>query len=240
MGAPLEIRESIAARARQFPIICTSTGEDQYARRSHQRSSMPEFMHPSALPFAGCVRDKRVAAERRSGISPASSFRTAAATGMRQVLKTAAESSRRSGAPAFGGNSSIQVMIGDERFEARLEDALAPSTCARFRSLLPCSQRLVHARSIGDACWIGVRGLELGVGLENATCDPQPGQFIYYPGAEGEAVILLAYGSVSFPGNRSHFAGNAFLTIVGGLDRLGRLGREVAGRGCRFVTFGSR
>jgi hypothetical protein len=133
--------------------------------------------------------------------------------------------------------STITVMIGDEPFRARFQDDRAPNTCARFRALLPWSERLVHARWSGEACWIPLGDFELGVGYENPTSRPRPGELVFYPGGKSETEILLAYGSVSFSSKAGELAGNPFLTIVEKLDRLAEIGREVLWGGTRSIAF---
>jgi hypothetical protein len=133
--------------------------------------------------------------------------------------------------------SAITVIIGDEPFAARLQDELAPETCARFRALLPWSERLVHARWSGEGCWIPLADLALGVGYENATSHPRPGELLFYPGGKSETEILLAYGSVRFGSKAGQLAGNPFLTIVEKLDRLAEIGREILWGGARRITF---
>jgi hypothetical protein len=66
------------------------------------------------------------------------------------------------------------------------------------RAWLPYQERLIHVRWSGEACWIPLGDLDLGVGYENATSYPAPGQLLLYPGGVSETEILLAYGSVRF------------------------------------------
>lgn len=132
---------------------------------------------------------------------------------------------------------TITVMIGDERFEARLQDELAPNTCARFRTLLPWSETIIHVRWSGEGCWIPLGNLELGVDHENATSHPRPGEFIFYPGGKSETEILLAYGGVRFASKAGQLAGNPFLIVLEKLDRLAEVGREVLWGGAREITF---
>jgi hypothetical protein len=65
----------------------------------------------------------------------------------------------------------------------------------------------------------------LDVPWENATSYPAPGQVILYPGGFSETEFLLAYGAVRFASKLGQLAGNHFLTIIDGLDRLPDLGR---------------
>lgn len=133
--------------------------------------------------------------------------------------------------------STIMVTIGQERFDAHLQDQLAPKTCARFRELLPWSQKIIHVRWSGEGCWIPLGGFELGVGYENPTSHPLPGEFIFYPGGKSETEVLLAYGGVSFGSKVGQLAGNPFLKIVKKLDRLEEIGRNILWFGAQEITF---
>ena len=74
----------------------------------------------------------------------------------------------------------ITITAGPFAFRARFEDALAPKTCARFRQLLPYEERIIHVRWSGEACWIPLGELDLGLGYENHTSFPAPGQVLLY------------------------------------------------------------
>ena len=81
-------------------------------------------------------------------------------------------------------------------------------------------RRDVHVRWSGEACWIPLGDLDLGVPYENHTSYPAPGQIILYPGGISETEILLAYGGVRFASKVGQLAGNHFLTITSGLENL--------------------
>ena len=76
-----------------------------------------------------------------------------------------------------------------------------------------------------------------GVGFENATSYPSPGQILLYPGGVSETEILIAYGAVHFASKAGTLAGNHFLTIGSGLDTLARLGRSTLWEGAQDVSF---
>ncbi|MDP3416194.1 DUF3830 family protein [Falsiroseomonas sp.] len=133
--------------------------------------------------------------------------------------------------------ADIEIEIAGEIFQARFEDAEAPKTCARFRELLPFSDRIIHVRWSGEACWIPMGDRDLGIGHENATSHPAPGHVIVYPGGVSETEILIAYGPCCFSSKAGQLAGNHFLTITGGLDRLARIGRSVLWDGAKNITF---
>jgi hypothetical protein len=92
----------------------------------------------------------------------------------------------------------LEIAAGEFRLGARLEEEAAPRTVAAFRRLLPLDSRIIHARWSGEACWIPFGELDVGLGSENATCYPAPGQLLFYPGGVSETEILFPYGSTSF------------------------------------------
>ena len=58
---------------------------------------------------------------------------------------------------------------------------------------------------------------------------------IVYPGGISETEILLAYGGVRFASKVGQLAGNHFVTITSGIDRLYELGRAVLYEGAKTV-----
>jgi hypothetical protein len=134
--------------------------------------------------------------------------------------------------------SDLQITAGGFTFGARFEEHAAPATCAKFRSLLPYRERIIHVRWSGEACWIPLGALDLGLGYENHTSFPAPGQIILYPGGISETEILLAYGGVCFASKVGQLAGNHFLTITEGLENLAALGRQVLWEGAKEIIFG--
>jgi len=131
----------------------------------------------------------------------------------------------------------IRIDAGPYTYEARLEEASAPRTVARFLGLLPYRERIIHVRWSGEACWIPMGDLDVGLGYENATSHPAPGEIILYPGGGSETEILLAYGAVSFASKAGPLAGNHFLTIVRGNETLRDLGRLALWKGAQDITF---
>ena len=131
----------------------------------------------------------------------------------------------------------LQVTAGPYRFRARLEEAAAPKTCARFLALLPYAERAIHVRWSGEACWIPLGELDLGLGFENHTSYPAPGQFLLYPGGISETEILLAYGGVRFASKMGQLAGNHFLTVTEGHEDLAALGKLALWHGAQPIRF---
>jgi Protein of unknown function (DUF3830) len=133
--------------------------------------------------------------------------------------------------------ADIRITAGPFAFTARFEHAAAPRTCAKFASMLPYRERLIHVRWSGEACWIPLGDLDLDLGYENATSYPAPGQLLLHPGGVSETEILLAYGSARFASKVGQLAGNHFLTIVAGTEHLPELGRLALWRGAQPIEF---
>ncbi len=131
----------------------------------------------------------------------------------------------------------IDIDAGPFRFRARLEEALAPKTCAKFLTLLPYSERIIHVRWSGEGCWIPLGDLDLGLGYENHTSYPAPGHFLLYPGGISETEILLGYGGVRFACKMGQLAGNHFLTVIEGNENLTALGRMTLWEGAQPIRF---
>jgi hypothetical protein len=133
--------------------------------------------------------------------------------------------------------SDVRITVGPFAFRARFERGMAPRTCDKFAGMLPYRERLIHVRWSGEACWIPLGDLDLGLGYENATSYPAPGHLLLYPGGVSETEILLAYGSVRFASKVGQLAGNHFLTIVAGAEHLAELGRLALWQGAQPIAF---
>ena len=120
-------------------------------------------------------------------------------------------------------------------FDARFEIDLAPETCEIFRTLLPYENKVIHVRWSGEAVWIPLGDRNLGIPKENQTSYPAPGHMIVYPGGLSECEILLAYGGVHFASKVGQLAGNHFITITSGIDKLAELGRNVLWQGAKTI-----
>lgn len=134
-------------------------------------------------------------------------------------------------------SSQIRITVGQLVFVARLEEELAPATCAAFRKLLPYRQKIIQARWSGEAAWIPLGDFQFGVVYENATSYPSRGDILLYPGGYSETEILFPYGNCSFASRMGQLAGNHFLTVVEGGDRFAELGRKVQWEGAQDIVF---
>jgi hypothetical protein len=131
----------------------------------------------------------------------------------------------------------LRITVGPFTYTARMEDMDAPLTCAAFSKLLPFRNKLVHARWSGEATWIPLGNFSWGVGYENHTSYPAPGEILLYPGGLSETEILFPYGGARFASKVGQLAGNHFLTVVQGREQLREMGRLVLWEGAQDIVF---
>ena len=131
----------------------------------------------------------------------------------------------------------LEINAGGFAFAARFEDEAAPETVAAFRRMLPLDSKIIHVRWSGEGGWIPMGDLDVGIGPENATSYPSPGELIFYPGGVSETELLLAYGYVAFASKAGALAGNHFATIVSGNENLRELGRRMLWDGAQDISF---
>lgn len=133
--------------------------------------------------------------------------------------------------------TKLIVTAGPYRFDAKLELEAAPKTCAAFLRHMPFVSKIVHVRWSGEGVWMPLGELDFGVGYENHTSYPAPGQIILYPGGISETEILLAYGGVHFASKMGQLAGNHFITLTSGLENIYPLGRKTLWEGAQDIKF---
>jgi hypothetical protein len=137
--------------------------------------------------------------------------------------------------------SDLAITVGkDLRFVARLERERAPHTCAAFEAALPFHGKIIQTRWSGESAWIPLGNRNFGVGFENHTSYPSPGEILLYPGGYSETEILFPYGHTMFASKMGQLAGNHFLTVVEGNDQLRELGRRVLWEGAQDIVFERR
>jgi hypothetical protein len=132
--------------------------------------------------------------------------------------------------------SDLLITAGPCTFTARLEREKAPLTCAAFLRLLPFKENLLHVRWSGESTWVPLGDLRVDLAPENATTYPLPGEILLYPGGVSETEILIPYGRTQFGSKAGLLAGNHFLTIVSGAERLPELGRLALWEGAQPIT----
>ena len=131
----------------------------------------------------------------------------------------------------------IEIESAGLRFVARFEEDDAPKTVAAFRGILPFDDRIIHCRWSGESNWIPWGDRELGIGPENATSYPAPGQLLLYPGGISETELLFPYGHCCFASKAGQLAGNHFATLVEGHEHLPELGRLTLWEGAQPISF---
>ena len=131
--------------------------------------------------------------------------------------------------------TSLKVTIAGTRIDGFEEKA--SKRCAAFKGRLPFEISVVHVRWSGEAVWIPLGDYDFGVGYENHTSYPAPGQILLYPGGISETEILLAYGGVRFASKLGQLAGNHFITLTSGLDNLPEIGRLALWQGAQSIRF---
>ena len=131
---------------------------------------------------------------------------------------------------------TLRVTIAGEVFQGELNPD-APRTVAAFIELLPYTQKLIHVRWSGEACWIPMGELKLGVGFENHTSHPSAGDVLFYPGGYSETELLIAYVACSFASRMGPLAGNHFMTLLDARERLRAIGQRVLWNGAVDVRF---
>lgn len=108
-----------------------------------------------------------------------------------------------------------------------------------FESQLPFANKVIHARWSGEAVWIPLGDLATGLPQENHTNHPSRGDILFYPGGTSEAETLLVYGSAQFASKMGNIAGNHFLTMTTGHDKLQAFGTKVLWQGAQDIVFTS-
>ena len=134
----------------------------------------------------------------------------------------------------------LTISVGPFKFIGRLEAEAASATCEVFETWLPFESRVIHSRWSGGAVWIPLDDEETSLAFENHTSHPSAGEILLYPGGYTGAEILFAYDGASFSSKMGPLAGNHFLTIVSGRERLAEMGEFVLWRGAQEIVFRSR
>ena len=193
-----------------------------------------------AAPGAGILLDTREQIESQANL-----IRAVAVDTQTMPLGERDEDDRRGAADARATGSRpgsvtramLEIVAAGFTFRARWEEADAPATVAAFRAILPFEDRIIHCRWSGESNWIPWGDRELGIGAENATCYPAPGQLLLYPGGVSETELLFPYGHCAFGSKAGALAGNHFATVVEGLEQLPALGRLTLWEGAQAISF---
>ena len=131
----------------------------------------------------------------------------------------------------------LKITAGPYAFVARTEQDAAPKTCAAFLERLPFRDKIIHVRWSGESAWIPLGAFDFGLGFENATSYPAPGQILLYPGGYSETEILFPYGSCCFASKMGQLASNHFLTVIEGNEHLAAIGEMCLWEGAQDILF---
>lgn len=131
---------------------------------------------------------------------------------------------------------SLRIQIGTHTLKARLETEKAPLTCQALRRILPLRAKLIQARWSGEAGWIPLGDVRLGIDSENHTSYPAPGEILLYPGGISEMEILVPYGATRFASKVGQLAGNHFATLLTSRATLAEIGRLILWEGALDVV----
>ena len=132
---------------------------------------------------------------------------------------------------------TISIKAGPYSFRGRLEFESAPRTCEKFLDILPYRRQVIHSRWSGEAVWIPLGDLDLGLTFENHTSHPSRGDVLLYPGGYSETEFLFVYGSARFASKMGQLAGNHFITLTEGYDHLMAFGQLVLWEGAQDIEF---
>ena len=109
--------------------------------------------------------------------------------------------------------------------------------CARSRRSF--RSRIGSSIAAGAASRTGSRGATAtsGIGPENATSYPHPGELALYPGGQSETELLFPYGYCNFASKAGQLWANHFATLVEGPEQLPALGKLTLWQGAQAISF---
>ncbi len=131
---------------------------------------------------------------------------------------------------------TIQITIGNFKFQAHLLKTKAPKTCEALLNVMPIEGRIIQARWSGESVWLQMDPYRVEVPLENQTSRPSIGQLLYYPGGLSEKEILIPYGSSCFASKVGILPGSHFASITEGIDKLPEMGAQVLWKGAHEIS----
>src|SRR5437764_8879771 len=127
----------------------------------------------------------------------------------------------------------LEIVAAGFTFRARFEEADAPATVAAFRAILPLDDRIIHCRWSGESNWIPWGDRELGIGAENATCYPAPGELLLYPGGISETELLFPYSHCACASKAGAMPGIQFEPAGEAREHLHELARRTPWHGAQ-------
>jgi hypothetical protein len=132
----------------------------------------------------------------------------------------------------------LRISVAGYELGARWENGRSPRTVAFVKTMLPYDSKLIQARWSGQSAWIPMGDYDVGgLGPEDPTSYPAPGQLLLYPGGASEVEILFPYGDTCFASKAGQLAGNVFATVVEGNEHLQAIGELVLWQGAQAIRF---
>jgi hypothetical protein len=123
--------------------------------------------------------------------------------------------------------TKVRIKSGQYEFIGELLEDKAPKTCQVFKNMLPMKSKFIHVRWSGEGVWVPYGDFRTGLEYENHISHPSIGEMLLYPGGISEMEMILSYGRCCFACQYGQLAGNHFLTITQGIDKLYEFGRKV-------------
>ena len=132
--------------------------------------------------------------------------------------------------------TELKFKIGKEELKAVLEEEKAPLTCEFFKKMLPIKNKIIHVRWSGEAVWTFRTEIQKqDFLLKMQRHIRKLGEMVLYPGGVSETEMMLAYGCCHFGSKAGELAGNHFLTVTEGKEKLMDIGREILYNGAETV-----
>ena len=128
----------------------------------------------------------------------------------------------------------VRISVGDLVFAAK---EYLQAMAHGVRALAIGHLLLLQARWSGEAAWMPLGSLDVGVGAENDMQHPAPGQILLHPMGISETEILIPYGETVFASKVGPLRGNHVMTIMEGEAQLAELGRRVVWEGAQPIRF---
>ena len=134
----------------------------------------------------------------------------------------------------------VKIRSGEYEFIGELLEKEAPKTCQVFKNMVPLKSKFIHVRWSGEGVWIPYGDFRTGLDYENHISHPAKGEMLLYPGGISEMEMILSYGRCCFACQYGQLAGNHFMTITEGLDKLYEFGRKVLWEGGQEIEIEQR
>ncbi len=102
---------------------------------------------------------------------------------------------------------------------------------------MPFESHMIHVRWSGEGVWLPLGDLNFGVGYENHTklSGAGPDHPLSRRHRRRPEILLACMAACISPAKMGQLAGNHFITLTSGLERLPELGKTVLWKGAQKV-----